>query len=139
MRRSNIDIHCSLLLKWEQYARLSNCKRFLIFRSKFSTLPRKISAYLRTGSSSGANTRNIRGLHNVLNVSSLCLKDVLSFCKKHHFGLRNGPYQGLKSTISHPKMGLIGLRNGHYQNAILIFSDYVIGYMKTRYGMKRPS
>ena len=57
----------------------------------------------------------------------------------HHFGLRNGPFQRLKSTISHPKMGLIGLRNGHYQNAILIFSDYVIGYMKTRYGMKRPS
>ena len=121
-----------------RYGQLSNCKQFLIFSPEFPIIPHKISAYLRTDIPSGAYTRNIRGLHNVLNVSSLCLKDVLSFCKKHHFGLRNGPFQRLKCTISHHEIGFFGLRNGHYQNVILIFSDYVIGYMKTRYGMKRP-
>ena len=62
-----------------------------------------------------ANTRIIRGLHKTLNINDLCLMDILSSCEKHHFGLRNGPFQGLKSTISQPNMGFIGLRNGLYQ------------------------
>ena len=48
----------------------------------------------------------------------------------HHFGLRNGPYQGLKSTISHPKMGLIGPRNGLYQEVKRMIPDYEMGYTK---------
>jgi len=40
--------------------------------------------------------------------------DIYSFCNMHHFGLRNGPFQGLNSTISYPDIGLVGLRNGHY-------------------------
>ena len=61
------------------------------------------------------------------------MNDISPYCEKHRFGMRNGPFQGLKSTISHPKMGLIGLRNGHYQKAKRVISDYVIGYIKRRY------
>ena len=101
-------------LRLSRYRQISNCNRILIFRSCLPTLPRKISAYLRTKSPSGANTRIMRGLHNILNINYLHLRDISSHCKKHHFGLRNGPFQRLKSTISHPKMGLIALRNGQY-------------------------
>ena len=62
---------------------------------------------------------------------------IFPLCNMHHFGLQNGPFQGLKSTISHPEIGLIGLRNGHYRKAILIFSDYGIGYINRRYGAKQ--
>ena len=64
---------------------------------------------------------------------------IFPLCNMHHFGLQNGPFQGLKSTISHPEIGLIGLRNGHYQKAILIFSDYGIGYINRRYEAKHVS
>ena len=63
---------------------------------------------------------------------------ILSFCEKHHFDLRNGPYWRLKWAISHPEMGLIALRNGQYQKAKRIFSDYVMGYIKMRHCPKRP-
>lgn len=96
---------------------LSDCKRFLIFRSEFSTIPRKISAYLRTDFPSGANTRNMRGFYKELNINDLCFMCVLSHCKKHHFVMRNGQFRGLKSTISHHEMGFFGLRNGQYQKA----------------------
>ena len=62
---------------------------------------------------------------------------IFPLCNMHHFGLQNGPFQGLKSTISHHEIGLIGLRNGHYQKAILIFSDYGIWYINRRYGVKQ--
>ena len=62
---------------------------------------------------------------------------IFPLCNMHHFGLQNGLFQGLKSTISHPEIGLIGLRNGHYQKAILIFSDYGIWYINRRYGVKQ--
>ena len=121
-----------------RYWQLSICKRFSIFRSEFSTIPHKISAYLQSDSSSGANTRKTRCFLNALNVNNLCLKVISTLCNMHHFGMRNGPFQGMKSTISHHEIGFFGLRYGQYQNARLIFSDYVIGYMKTRYGLKRP-
>ena len=73
---------------------LSNWKRILIFPSEFSVLPRKISAYLRAESPSGANTRKIRGFSKILNINSLYLMVILSHCKKHHFTFRNGPFQG---------------------------------------------
>ena len=53
--------------------------------------------------------------------------------------MRNGPYQGLKSTILHPKMGLIGMRNGHYQKAKRMIPDYDMGYIIMRFRMKWPS
>ena len=93
---------------------LSDCNRILNFPSEFPDIPRKISAYLRTDFPSDANTRNIRGFYNILNINDLCSRRISSHCKKHHFGLRNGPFQRLKSTISHPKMDLIALRNGQY-------------------------
>ena len=68
---------------------------------------RKISAYLRADSPSGANTRIMRGLHNTLYINYLCLKSILSFYNMHHFGMRNGPYWSAKWPISHPKMGFI--------------------------------
>ena len=111
------------------YEALTDCKRFPIFPPRFSDIPRKISAYLRTKSPSGANMRIMRGFHNILNINNLNLRDILSLCEKHHFGMRNGPFQRPKSTISHLNMGLIGLRNGLYHNVKLINSDYVIGYM----------
>ena len=58
---------------------------------------------------------------------------IFSHCKKHHFGLQNGPYWSLKSTISHPKMGFFALRNGQYRKAEQTFPDYVMGYIKMRY------
>jgi hypothetical protein len=64
---------------------------------------------------------------------------ILSFCKKHHFAMQNGPFQGLKSTISHPEIGFFGLRNGHYRKKKRVISDYVIGYIKRRYIPKWPS
>ena len=84
---------------------LSNCNRILIFPFGFSDIPRKISTYLLTDSSSGANTRIIRGFYKILNINDLCLRGILLFCKKHYFGLRNGPFQGPKSTISHHEIG----------------------------------
>ena len=94
-RRNNMD-------------QLSDCNRISFFTSEFPTLPRKISEYLRIDFSSGANTRKIRGFHKVLNSSSLCLRGILSLCKKHHFGLRNGPFHRPKSTILHHEMGYFG-------------------------------
>ena len=98
-----------------RYGPLSDCNRILIFRSWFSDIPRKISEYLRADFPSDVNMRKIRGFYKILNINNLTLEDVLSFFKKHYFGLRNGPFQGMKSTISHPEIGLIGLRNGQYQ------------------------
>ena len=90
---------------------------FSVFPSGFPDIPRKISAYLRADSSLGANTRIMRGLCNILNINDLYLKGFLTYCEKHHFGMRNGLFRVLKCTISHPEMGLIGLRNGQYQKA----------------------
>ena len=92
-----------------------------------------MSAYLRSDSSSAANTRNISGLCKLLNVNNLYLKGILLFCKKHHFALQNGPYWRLKSTISHPKIGFFAMRNRQYQKAKRVISDYDIGYIKRRY------
>ena len=124
------DDHCFRQPGINQYGQLSNCNRILIFRVWFPTIPRKISAYLRTEFPSGANTRKIIGFYKILNIKDLCLKGVFLYCKKHHFGLRNGPFQGLKSTISHPKMGLIALRNGQYWKVKRTFPDYGMGYIK---------
>ena len=99
--------HCFLMLKEIKYKSLTDCNRILIFTSEFSFLPRKISAYLRTDSSSVANTRKIRDYSNILNINNLCLRGISSYCKKHRFGLRNGLFRRLKSTISHSKMGFI--------------------------------
>ena len=88
---------------------LSDCNRILNFPSEFPDIPRKISAYLRTDFPSDANTRIMRGYYNVLNINDLCLMGILSLCEKAHFGLRNSPFWGLKSTISHCEMGLIAL------------------------------
>ena len=117
---------------------LSDCNRISFFPSEFSDIPRKISAYLRTESYSGANTRIMRGSHIVLIINDLYLNGISSHCKKHHFGLRNGQYLVLKQAISHPNIGFIGLRNGQYRNTESIFSDYDMGYMKSRYAPKRP-
>ncbi len=87
---------------------------------------------MQASSPSGANIRDIRHLCKTLNISSLILKNNPAFSKKHHFSMRNGPFQRLKSTVSHPDTGLIGLQNGHYQNAKCVFSDYYIGYIKRR-------
>ena len=130
MRRSSIDIHCLLLLIWEQYGRLSNCKRFLIFRSKFPTLPRKISAYLRTGSSSGANTRNIRGLHKTLNINYLYLrffsrfaKSTISACNKAYIGGRKAPYCTLKWAFLDCEMGNIETQNALFRTMLWGISE----------------
>ena len=121
-----------------QYVLLSIYKRIPIFPSGFPDIPRKISAYLRADSSSGANTRKIRVFYKILNINDLCLRGILSLCKKHHFGLRNGLYWRPKSTISHPEIGFFRLRNGHYQKAKRTFPDYDTGYMNSPYARKRP-
>ena len=121
----------------KQYWLLSNCNRILIFRSEFPDIPRKISAYLRTNSSSGANTQKIRGLYKILNINNLYLKGILSLCNMHHFSMWNGPFQMAKCTISHSNMGFFGTRNGQYQKTECIFSDYVIGYIKVWFGLKQ--
>ena len=126
-----------LLPEWQQYVALSNWKQILIFPPWFPVLPRKISAYLRTDSSSGANTRIMRDFHNMLNVNNLRLKGIFSFCKKHHFSIRNGPFQGLKSTISCPKTGFIGSWNGLNRNVKWMTQDYNTGYMKGPYVRKQ--
>ena len=117
---------------------LSDCNRISFFPSEFSDIPRKISAYLRTESSSGANTRIMRGFYIILIINDLYLRGILSLYEKHNFGLRNGPFQGPKQAISHADIGFIGLRNGQYRNTESIFSDYGIGYMKSRYAPERP-
>ena len=117
---------------------LSDCNRIPVFHSGFPDIPRKISAYLRAESSSGANTRIMRGLYKMLCINDLYLRGILSLCEKHHFGLRNGPFQKLKQAISHPNMGFIALRNGQYQKPKQTFSDYVMGYVKRRYYSKCP-
>ena len=93
---------------------LSSCNRILIFPPQFSDIPRKISAYLQTDSSSGANTRIIRGFYKILNINDLCLRGILLFCKKHHFGLRNGPYWRPKWAISHPNIGFSHAEMGSF-------------------------
>ena len=99
----------------KQYILLSNYNRILIFPPQFPTLPRKISAHLQTNIPSGSNTRIMRALRNTLNINNLISRHISPHCKKHHFGLPNGPFRRQKSTISHPKIGLITLRNGQYQ------------------------
>ena len=113
---------------------LTDCNRILIFPLEFPVLPRKISAYLRTDSHSGANTRNIRGFRKILNINNLTSEDVFSLCNIHHFGMRYGLYWSAIWCFSAPEMGLIRLRNGQYQNAVRFISDYVIGYMPKLFG-----
>ena len=121
-----------------RYGQLSICNRILNFGSEFPHIPRKISAYLLTDFPPGANTRKIRGFYKILDIRDLCLRAISSHCKKHHFGMRNRPFRGLKSTISHPKMGFFAMRNGLYQTTKRVISDYVIGYIKMRYIPKWP-
>ena len=120
------------------YVQLSDCNRILIFRSEFPDIPRKISEYLRTDFPSGANMRKMRGFHKTLNSNDLYLKGILLLCKKHHFGLRNGPFQGAIWCFWVSEMGLIALRYGQYWKAVCIFSDYDIGYIKSRFCPKSP-
>ena len=101
--------HCFLMLKEIKYKSLTDCNRILIFTSEFSFLPRKISAYLRTDSSSDANTRKIRDYSNILNINNLCLRGISSYCKKHRFGLRNGLFRTTKWAISESKTCFFGL------------------------------
>ena len=124
------------MLKRKRCVLLSNYNRILFFHSGFPDIPRKISAYLRAESSSGANTRKIRGFYKVLNINDLCLRGISSHCKKHRFGLRNGLFQGAKWCFSAPDMGFIALRNGHYQKAKRVFSDYGMGYIIRRCRLK---
>ena len=86
----------------------------------------------------GANKRDIRGFYNILNINYLYLRDNLSFWEKHNFEMRNGPFQGPKSTISHPNIGFFAGWNRLFRKAKLIFSDYVTGYIKRRFGAKWP-
>ena len=130
---SGTDKCCFLGLWWNRYGVLSIYNRISNFAYRFPDIPRKISAYLWAGSSSGANTRIMRGFYNILNINGLCLRSISSYCKKHHFGLRNGLFRVMKSTISHPKMGFIASRNGQYQKAKWIIPDYEIGYIKRRF------
>ena len=99
------DKRCFLIRRENRYGQLSNCNRISVFRFQFPDIPRKISAYLRAGFSSDANTRIMRCFYIVLNINDLYLMAILSFCKKHHIALRNRPFRRLKSTISHHKMG----------------------------------
>jgi len=89
-----------------------------VFPLEFSVLPQKTSAYLRTDSSSGANTRNMRDFYNLLNINDLCSKSISLQCNMHHFGLRNGLFRRLKSTISHPEMGNIRTQNVSFRTMI---------------------
>ena len=130
---------CRLMrLRMNRCGLLSDCNRIPVFHSGFPDIPRKISAYLRTESSSDANTRILKGFYKMLYINDLHLRGISSLCKKHHFGLRNGLYWRPKSTISHPEIGFFRLRNGHYQKAKRTFPDYDTGYMKSPYARKRP-
>ena len=120
-----------------RYRQLSICNRFSSFLPRFPDIPRKISAYLLTDFFSGANTRKIRGFYKILDINDLYLRDIFPFCKKHHFGMRNGPFQGLKSTISCPKTGFIGSWNGLNRNVKWMIQDYNTGYMKGPYVRKQ--
>ena len=117
-----------------RYRQLSICNRFSFFLARFPDIPQKISAYLLTGFPSGANTRKIRSFYKILDINDLYSRNISSHCKKHHFGMRNRPFRGPKSTISHPKMGFFRLRNGQYQNARRAFPDYDMGYIRRQYG-----
>ena len=57
---------------------------------------------------------------------------------RYFITLRKAPFRLAKWAISHPNMGVIGLQNGQYRNTESIFSDYDMGYMKSRYAPKRP-
>ena len=117
---------------------LSDYNRILIFPSKFSDIPRKISEYLRTKSPSDANTRNMICFYNILNINDLCLNGILSLCEKAHFVMRKGLFQRLKWPISYPNMGFFALRNGQYRNTERTFPDYDMGYIKILYYTKCP-
>ena len=108
------DKRCFLIRRENRYGQHSNCKRISVFPSEFPDIPRKISAYLRTDTSSGANMRKIRSFYILLIISDLCLSGISSHCKKHRFGLRNGLFQGAKWCFSASEMGFIASRNGAY-------------------------
>ena len=72
----------------------------------------------------------------MLNINDLYLIGVSLRCNMHHFVMRNGPFQGPKSTISYPDMGFVASQNGQYHKVEQIISDYVIGYIKDLYAMK---
>ena len=121
------------------YGQLSIYNLISIFPSQFPTIPRKISAYLRTYSYRAQIREKQELFYNILNINDLCLNGISSHCKKHHFGLQNGLFRRLKSTISHPKIGYFAPRNGQYRKAKCIFSDYDMGYIERRYIAKRAS
>ena len=75
----------------------------------------------------------------MLNINNLCLRGILSPCKKHHIVLRNGLFQGAKWCFPAPDMGLIAPRNGHYRKAKCIIPDYDVGYIGRLYGAKQAS
>ena len=66
------------------------------------------------------------------------MNDISPYCEKHHFGMRNGLFQELKSTILRTDMGLIRPRNGHYQKSKRTFPDYETGYIIRRYCPESP-
>ena len=71
-----------------------------------------------------------------MNINDLHLRNIFLRCNMYHSGMRNGPFQGPKSTISHPDMGFIASQNGQYHKVEQIISDYVIGYIKDQYAPK---
>ena len=102
-----LDKRCFRMSEQEQHSPLSICNRFSDFPSGFPDIPRKISAYLRTESSSNANTRIMKGLYKTLNINDLYFKDISSHRKKHHIGLRNGLFQGAIWCFSAYEIGFI--------------------------------
>ncbi len=102
-----LDKRCFRMSEQEQHSPLSICNRIPVFRSEFPYIPRKISAYLRTESSSNANTRIMKGLYKTLNINDLYFKDISSHRKKHHIGLRNGLFQGAIWCFSAYEIGFI--------------------------------
>ena len=131
--------HCSLLLKWKQYRALSYFQYSVIILSEFSTLPRKISEYLRDESPLTTNSLNMRGIWKTLIFNVLHLGTISLSCNKHCFIIRYSPLQRLKCSISRPKTGIIRAPNGHNQNVRWLITYYITGYVKRLYGLKWPS
>ena len=78
------------------------------FRLSFQFYPKKIASILRADSPSDANSREMRALRNVLDISGLYLRKILRPCKMHCFSMRLSTYQGLKHSISRPDIGETG-------------------------------
>ena len=104
---------------------LSDCNRIPVFHSGFPDIPRKISAYLRTESSSGANTRIMRGFCKMLYINDLYLrvflrfaKSTISACEMAYIGGRKAPYRTLIWALSQHEMGCFGNRNVSFRTTL---------------------